>query len=128
VETDRDACIHLPQTHDMVRLLRRILDLTAPGVMLVTETNVPHDENISYFGDGTDEAQMVYNFTLPPLLLYSLATGNARVFSDWAQGPGAAIGTNGLFQFYRLPRRYRGAPPGGDTAFIGDRMAGGTRS
>jgi hypothetical protein len=61
------TCIHLPQTHDMVRLFRRILDLTAPGVMLVTETNVPHDENISYFGDGTDEAQMVYNFTLPPL-------------------------------------------------------------
>jgi glycosidase len=79
------TCIHLPQTHDMVRLFRRILDLTAPGVMLVTETNVPHDENISYFGDGTDEAQMVYNFTLPPLLLYALATGNARVFSDWAQ-------------------------------------------
>ena len=78
-------CIHLPQTHDMVRLFHRILDLTAPGVVLVTETNVPHDENISYFGNGIDEAQMVYNFTLPPLLLYSLATGNARVFSEWAQ-------------------------------------------
>ncbi len=78
-------CIHLPQTHDMVRLFRRILDLTAPGVTLVTETNVPHDENTSYFGNGADEAQMVYNFTLPPLLLYSLATGNARVFSDWAR-------------------------------------------
>ncbi len=79
------ACIHLPQTHDMVRLFHRILDLTAPGVILVTETNVPHDENISYFGNGSDEAQMVYNFTLPPLLLYSLTTGSARVFSDWAQ-------------------------------------------
>ena len=78
-------CIHLPQTHDMVRLFRRILDLTAPGVTIVTETNVPHAENISYFGNGADEAQMVYNFTLPPLLLYSLATGNARIFSDWAQ-------------------------------------------
>ncbi|MGD9309642.1 MAG: sugar phosphorylase [Desulfosarcina sp.] len=78
-------CIHLPQTHDMVRLFRKILDLTAPGVILVTETNVPHDENVSYFGDGADEAQMVYNFTLPPLLLYSLVTGNARVFSKWAQ-------------------------------------------
>ncbi len=78
-------CIHLPQAHDMVRLFRRILDLTAPGVTLVTETNVPHVENISYFGNGTDEAQMVYNFTLPPLLLYSLSTGSARVFSDWAR-------------------------------------------
>jgi glycosidase len=79
------SCIHLPQTHDMVRLFRKVLDLTAPGVVLVTETNVPHDENISYFGSGDDEAQMVYNFTLPPLLLYSLATGSARVFSDWAR-------------------------------------------
>ncbi|WP_319409972.1 alpha-amylase family glycosyl hydrolase [uncultured Desulfosarcina sp.] len=78
-------CIHLPQTHDMVRLFRRILDLTAPGVTLVTETNVPHAENISYFGNGADEAQMVYNFSLPPLLLYSLATGSARIFSDWAR-------------------------------------------
>lgn len=78
-------CIHLPRTHDMVRLFRRILDLKAPEVVLVTETNVPHHENISYFGDGTDEAQMVYNFTLPPLLLYSLTTGSARIFSDWAQ-------------------------------------------
>ncbi len=78
-------CIHLPQTHDMVRLFRAILDLIAPGVVLVTETNVPHSENISYFGSGDDEAQMVYNFSLPPLLLYALATGNARVLSDWAR-------------------------------------------
>ena len=78
-------CIHLPQTHDMVRLFRKILDLIAPEVILVTETNVPHAENVSYFGDGTDEAQMVYNFTLPPLLFYALATGKARVFSEWAQ-------------------------------------------
>jgi sucrose phosphorylase len=69
----------------MVRLFRKVLDLIDPEVILVTETNVPHEENISYFGDGIDEAQMVYNFTLPPLLLYALATGNARVFSEWAQ-------------------------------------------
>ncbi len=78
-------CIHLPQAHDMVRLFRRTLNLVAPQVILVTETNVPHDENISYFGNGTDEAQMVYNFTLPPLLLYSLVTGSARILSHWAQ-------------------------------------------
>ena len=65
------SCIHLSQTHDMVRLYRAILDLVAPDVIMITETNVPHDENISYFGDGRDEAQMVYNFTLPPLLFYS---------------------------------------------------------
>ena len=92
-------CIHLPQTHDMVRLFRRVLDLTAPGVTIVTETNVPHAENISYFGNGADEAQMVYNFSLPPLLLYSLATGNARVFSDWARNLAAPSERTVFFNF-----------------------------
>jgi sucrose phosphorylase len=92
-------CIHLPQTHDMVRLFRRVLDLTAPGVSIVTETNVPHAENISYFGNGADEAQMVYNFSLPPLLLYSLATGNARVFSDWARNLAAPSERTVFFNF-----------------------------
>ena len=77
-------CIHLPQTHAMVKLLRGILDLTAPEVIILTETNVPHAENISYFGDKGDEAQMVYNFTLPPLLLHAFTTQDASLLSDWA--------------------------------------------
>ena len=80
------TCIHLPQTHDVVKLFRAILDIVAPRVMLITETNVPHSENISYFGDGKDEAQMVYNFTLPPLLFYTFVTENATALSGWAQG------------------------------------------
>ncbi len=80
------TCIHLPQTHDMVKLFRKIFDLVAPEVMIVTETNVPHDENISYFGNGRDEAQMVYNFTLPPLLFYTFAKEDTTVFSNWAKG------------------------------------------
>jgi len=78
-------CIHLKQTHDMVRLFRKILDMVAPQVALITETNVPHDENIQYFGNGCDESQMVYNFTLPPLLLHALTAGNARVLAEWIQ-------------------------------------------
>jgi sucrose phosphorylase len=80
------SCIHLPHTHDMVKLFRAILDIVAPDVILITETNVPHSENISYFGDGSDEAQMVYNFTLPPLLFYTFAKEDARMLSDWAKG------------------------------------------
>ena len=93
------TCIHLPQTHDMVRLLRAILDAVAPEVILITETNVPHDENISYFGDGTDEAQMVYNFTLPPLLFYTLVKGDATVLTDWANGLELSSETNTFFNF-----------------------------
>lgn len=92
-------CIHLNQTHDMVKLFRLILDYVAPHVMILTETNVPHDENISYFGDGNNEAQMVYNFTLPPLLLYSFIKEDASVLSNWAKGLGYNSDSNTFFNF-----------------------------
>jgi glycosidase len=82
--------IHLEETHRVVKLLRCVLDAVAPDVLLITETNVPHEENISYFGDplpasgGTDEAQLVYQFPLPPLVMHSILAGNARVLSEWA--------------------------------------------
>jgi len=78
------SCIHLPQTHSVIRLLRAVFDEVAPHVRLITETNVPHQDNISYFGDGTDEAQLVYNFALPPLVLHTFRTGDASVLSGWA--------------------------------------------
>jgi glycosidase len=78
------SCIHLPETHEVVRLFRDVLDRVAPQVLLLTETNVPHAENVSYFGDGAQEAQMVYNFSLPPLLLHALTTGEGEVLSRWA--------------------------------------------
>ncbi len=78
------SCIHLPQTHRIIQLFRAVLDIVAPHVILITETNVPHIDNISYFGNGSDEAQMVYNFALPPLVLHALHTGSSRVLSKWA--------------------------------------------
>ena len=78
------SCIHLPQTHTVIKLFRTVLDEIAPGTILITETNVPHLENISYFGNGTDEAHMVYNFTLPPLTLHTFHSGNAELLSQWA--------------------------------------------
>ncbi|MCW5979111.1 MAG: hypothetical protein KIT09_13630 [Bryobacteraceae bacterium] len=74
----------LEQTHQIVKLFRDVLDVAAPQVALVTETNVPHEENTSYFGDGTDEAQMVYNFALPPLTLHAFYRGDATWLSRWA--------------------------------------------
>jgi glucosylglycerate phosphorylase len=76
--------IHLPQTHWVIQLFRAALDEIAPHVILITETNVPHAENISYFGDGANEAQMVYNFSLPPLVLQAFQTGSAESLSRWA--------------------------------------------
>lgn len=80
------ACINLPQTHRIIQLFRAVLDEIAPHVMLITETNVPHADNISYFGDGANEAQMVYNFSLPPLVLHAFQTGSAVTLSRWAEG------------------------------------------
>ena len=78
-------CVHLPETHEVVKLLRDALTVAAPGVALLTETNVPHEDNVSYFGNGHDEAQMVYNFALPPLVLHALYREDATALSRWAQ-------------------------------------------
>ena len=77
-------CIHLPQTHAVVKLLRVITEKVAPGFKILTETNVPLAENLSYFGDG-DEAHIVYNFSLPPLLLHALLTGDGACLTGWCQ-------------------------------------------
>jgi glycosidase len=74
----------LAQTHQIVKLFRDVLDLVAPQVAIVTETNVPHDENVSYFGDGSDEAQIVYNFALPPLVLHAFYRADTTLLSGWA--------------------------------------------
>ncbi|MFQ5921498.1 MAG: sugar phosphorylase [Anaerolineales bacterium] len=76
--------IHLPETHQAVRLMRAVLDSAAPGTLLITETNVPHKENISYFGDGGDEADLVYQFALPPLTLHTLISGDSSRLTEWA--------------------------------------------
>jgi sucrose phosphorylase len=78
-------CVHLPQTHQLIQLMREVIHEVAPEVLIITETNVPHDENISYFGDGDDEAQMVYNFALPPLLAFSILKGDTTKLTAWAQ-------------------------------------------
>ncbi|MFH2127780.1 MAG: sugar phosphorylase, partial [Pseudomonadota bacterium] len=79
-------CVHLPETHEVVRLIRTVMDLVSPGVTMVTETNVPHQDNISYFGSGSDEAHMVYNFALPPMVLYTFYTQDASALRAWARG------------------------------------------
>ena len=77
-------CIHLKETHEIIKLFRTLVDCFAPETTIITETNVPHKENISYFGDG-DETHMVYQFSLPPLLLHAILTENAFYLTEWAK-------------------------------------------
>jgi sucrose phosphorylase len=77
-------CLHHPKTHAVVKLMRAITDEICPWVIIITETNVPHKENLSYFGAG-DEARMVYQFALPPLLLHAFIKGDSSYLQEWAK-------------------------------------------
>jgi len=77
------SCLHLPQTHEIVKLMRDVMEYANPSSVLLTETNVPNKQNLSYFGRG-DEAHMVYQFSLPPLLLHALYTGNTGYLVKWS--------------------------------------------
>jgi len=92
-------CAHLAETHALVQLLRAVLDVVAPRVALITETNVPHEDNVSYFGDGWNEAQLIYNFALPPLTLHTFLTGDARRLADWADGLATPSPATAFFNF-----------------------------
>ncbi|MCA0928169.1 sugar phosphorylase [Ruegeria profundi] len=85
-------CIHLPQTHAIVQLLRLLCDFTTETLVLLTETNVPRTENLSYFGNR-NEAHAVYNFPLPPLILHAMQSGTAQYLREWqAAMPPAQLG------------------------------------
>ena len=87
------SCLNLPQTHNIVKLIRTIIDYSGKETMLITETNLPDHENLSYFGEY-DEANAIYNFGLPPMLLWTMAMGDSTVIRKWLMSmPPAKEGT-----------------------------------
>ncbi|MGC1195530.1 MAG: alpha-amylase family glycosyl hydrolase [Geitlerinemataceae cyanobacterium] len=85
-------CIHLLQTHAAIKLLRELLQMVDPSAVLITETNVPNRENLSYFGNR-NETHVIYNFSLPPLLLNALIQGRSDHLKTWMMSmPPAPIG------------------------------------
>ena len=86
-------CLNLPQTHEIVRLLRALLEHAEPNAIIITETNIPKRENLTYFGNA-NEAHGIYNFSLPPLLLYTLLAGDCSHLKSWLMTmPPAQLGT-----------------------------------
>ncbi len=81
---DDSSCIHLDEAHAIVKIMRNVLDQCAPNTRVISETNVPHEENISYFGNGNDEAHLIYQFSLPPLTLFTFLSEDATKLSKWA--------------------------------------------
>jgi sucrose phosphorylase len=98
-KTPGTRCIHLEKTHQLVKLFRAIADQVAPGTVIITETNVPHQDNISYLGNGHDEAQMVYQFSLPPLVLHAIHTGSGRALRQWASALDLSSNDTTFFNF-----------------------------
>ncbi|MGL1894284.1 MAG: sugar phosphorylase [Spirochaetaceae bacterium] len=93
------TCLHLDETHEIIKIIRIVLDEIVPGTILITETNVPHIENISYFGNGYDEAQMVYQFPLPPLTLHTFIEGNSTKILGWIDSLKSTTDTTTYFNF-----------------------------
>jgi len=76
------SCINLPQTHEVVRLLRTLIECANENAIIITETNIPNIQNLAYFGNA-NEAHAIYNFSLPPLLIYSLISGDCQALKHW---------------------------------------------
>ncbi|RQW62451.1 alpha-amylase family glycosyl hydrolase [Vibrio viridaestus] len=90
------SCINLPNTHEMIRLLRLMIEHWAPNAVIITETNIPNQENLTYFGNA-NEAHLIYNFSLPPLLINTLVTGSCVHLKNWLMRmPPAQQGTTYL--------------------------------
>jgi len=86
-------CINLPQTHEIIRLFRTLIEHVKPNAVIITETNIPNQENLSYFGN-MNEAHWIYNFSLPPLLLHAMTSGSSKYLKSWLMGvPAAQLGT-----------------------------------
>ena len=87
------TCINLPQTHEVIRLMRTLIEHVDPSIIIITETNIPNRENLTYFGNA-NEAHAIYNFSLPPLLVNTLVTGDCRYLKSWMMSmPPAQNGT-----------------------------------
>jgi maltose alpha-D-glucosyltransferase/alpha-amylase len=63
IEREGTACENLPETHEVLKFLRRRLDEHFTGKVLLAEANQPPQEVRHYFGDG-DEFHMAFHFPL----------------------------------------------------------------
>ena len=92
------SCVNLPETHEIVKLLRLIVNYINPHALIVTETNLPRKENLSYFGNN-DEANWIYNFPLPPLILYTFLFEDSSKISGWSKSMPPAQINNAYLNF-----------------------------
>jgi len=71
VEREGTLCENLPETHAIVREIRKRLDLAYPGTLLLAEANQWPADVRAYFGDG-DEFQAAFHFPLMPRIFMAV--------------------------------------------------------
>jgi maltose alpha-D-glucosyltransferase/alpha-amylase len=76
---------NLPETHDFLKRLRKEVDSSHPGKVLLAEANQWPSDVLSYFGDG-DECHMCFNFPLMPRMYLAAKRGERgpieRIFDE----------------------------------------------
>ena len=91
-------CINLPETHNIIRLIRLLIENYSPNSLIITETNIPNDQNLSYFGNN-NEAHCIYNFSLAPLLIHAIISGSSFYLKKWSRSMPPAQQGNAYLNF-----------------------------
>jgi len=84
VEREGTSCENLPETHEILRDLRRRLDVAYPGKMLLAEANQWPADVCAYFGQG-DEFHMAFHFPLMPRMFMALKLEDRKPIIDILQ-------------------------------------------
>jgi maltose alpha-D-glucosyltransferase/alpha-amylase len=71
VEREGTLCENLPETHAIVREIRKRLDISYPGTMLLAEANQWPADVRAYFGDS-DEFHAAFHFPLMPRMFMAV--------------------------------------------------------
>jgi maltose alpha-D-glucosyltransferase/alpha-amylase len=71
IEREGTSCENLPETHDVLKFLRRRLDAHFPEAMLLAEANQWPEHVRPYFGEG-DECHMAFHFPIMPRMFMAL--------------------------------------------------------
>ena len=91
-----NTCINHTNTHNIIKFIRLVFNLLKTECIIITETNLPEKENLSYFGNN-DEANWIYNFSLAPILVYSLLFEDSNKITKWSKNfPIAKLNNNYL--------------------------------
>jgi maltose alpha-D-glucosyltransferase / alpha-amylase len=84
VEREGTSCENLPETHDIIKELRRRLDREFPGRMFLAEANQWPADLRPYFGDG-DEFHMAFHFPLMPRMFMGVKLEDRKPITEILQ-------------------------------------------